>query len=130
MTLLAELGDLRRFASAPQLMAAVGVVPSEYSTGDKTHRFSITKAGNAHVRRIVIEAAWQYQRRIINGRKISDRRKGQPQGLLDIAQRCDLRLHRKFTRMTSRGKRSTVAAVACARELIGFIWAIGQTVHP
>jgi len=130
MTLLAELGDLRRFASAPQLMAAVGVVPSEYSTGDKTHRFSITKAGNAHVRRVVIEAAWHYQRRIINGRKITDRRKGKPQALVDIAQRCDLRLHRKFNRMTSRGKRSTVAAVACARELIGFIWAIGQTVHP
>lgn len=126
MTILSELGDLRRFATAPQLMAAVGLVPSESSTGDKTNRFSITKTGNAHVRHIVVEAAWQYQRRITNGAVIRRRRKDQPQALLDIAARCEGRLHLKFYRMTSRGKRSTVAAVAVARELVGFIWAIGQ----
>jgi len=130
MTLLSELGDLRRFASAPQLMGAVGVVPAEQSTGDKTTRLSITKTGNAHVRHIVVEAAWHYQRRIANGPAITRRRKGQAQVLLDIAHKCDLRLNRKFFRMTSRGKRSTVAAVAVGRELIGFIWAIGQLVHP
>jgi len=130
MTLLSELGDLRRFASAPQLMAAVGVVPAEHSTGDKTTRLPITKTGNAHVRHIVVEAAWHYQRRIANGPTITRRRKGQAQALLDIAHKCDLRLNRKFFRMTSRGKRSTVAAVAVGRELIGFIWAIGQLVHP
>lgn len=130
MTILSELGDLRRFATAPQLMAAVGLVPSESSTGDKTNRFSITKTGNAHVRHIVVEAAWQYQRRVTNGPRIKARRKGQPQALVDIAQKCDLRLNRKFSRMTSRGKRSTVAAVAVGRELVGFIWAIGQIVHP
>ncbi len=126
MTILSELGDLRRFATAPQLMAAVGLVPSESSTGDKTSRFSITKTGNAHVRHIVVEAAWQYQRRITNGAVIRRRRKDQPQALLTIATKCDQRLHSKFYRMTSRGKRSTVAAVAVARELVGFIWAIGQ----
>ena len=130
MTLLSELGDLRRFASAPQLMAAVGLVPAEQSTGDKSTRLSITKTGNAHVRHIVVEAAWHYQRRIANGAAIMGRRKGQAQALLDIARKCDLRLNRKFFRMTSRGKRSTVAAVAVGRELIGFIWAIGQLVHP
>jgi len=130
MTLLSELGDLRRFATAPQLMAAVGLVPGEQSTGDKTTRLSITKTGNAHVRHIAVEAAWHYQRRITNGPTIRRKRKDQPQALLDIAQRCDLRLNRKFFRMTSRGKRSTVAAVAVARELVGFIWAIGQLVHP
>lgn len=130
MTILSELGDLRRFESAPQLMAAVGLVPSEYSTGDNTTRFSITKTGNAHVRHVVVEAAWHYQRRVTNGPRIRGRRKGQAQPLLDIAQKCDLRLNRKFFRMTSRGKRSTVAAVAVARELVGFIWAIGQQVHP
>jgi len=130
MTILSELGDLRRFSSAAELMAAVGLVPSEYSTGDHTTRFSITKAGNAHVRHIAVEAAWQYQRRITNGPKIRTRRKAQPQALVDIAQTCDLRLHRKFQRMTSRGKRSTIAAVAVARELVGFIWAIGQLAHP
>jgi len=130
MTILAELGDLRRFASAPQLMAAVGLVPSEYSTGDKTSRYAITKTGNAHMRHIVVEAAWHYQRRPSEGPRIKARRKNQPQALVDIAKKCDLRLNRKFHRMTSRGKRSTVAAVAVARELVGFIWAIGQIAHP
>ncbi len=130
MTILAELGDLRRFATPAQLMAAVGLVPAEHSTGDKTVRLSITKAGNAHVRRIVVEAAWHYQRRLGNSAKLARRRRGQPAELLDIARRCDLRLNRKFHRMTSRGKRSTVAAVAVGRELMGFIWAIGQIVHP
>ena len=130
MTILSELGDLRRFATAPELMAAIGLVPAEHSTGDKTTRLSITKTGNAHVRHIVVEAAWQYQRRITNGPTIRRRRKDQAQSLREIADRCDLRLNRKFFRMTSRGKRSTVAAVAVARELVGFIWAIGQLVHP
>ena len=130
LVILAELGDLRRFPTAPQLMAAIGLVPSEYSTGDKTSRYSITKTGNAHVRHIVIEAAWHYQRRMTSGRKISARRKDQPQALVQIAQKCDLRLNRKFSRMTSRGKLSVIAAVAVGRELVGFIWAIGQIVHP
>jgi transposase len=130
MTILSELGDLRRFPTAPQLMGAIGLVPSESSTGDTTSRFSITKTGNAHVRHIAVEAAWQYQRRITAGPTIKRRRKDQPKALVDIAEKCDLRLNRKFHRMTSRGKRSTVAAVAVARELMGFIWAIGQIIHP
>ena len=130
MTILSELGDLRRFATAPQLMAAIGLVPAESSTGKDTNRLSITKTGNAHVRHIAVEAAWQYERRIGNGPVIRRRRKDQPKVLLDIAEKCDLRLNRKFHRMTSRGKRSTVAAVAVARELMGFIWAIGQTMNP
>jgi transposase len=130
MTLLSELGDLRRFPTAPQLMAAIGVVPSESSTGDKTNRFSITKTGNAHVRRIVVEAAWNYSRRLTPGRTIRARRKGQPKQIVDIAERCEKRLNSKFYRLTSRHKKSTVAVVAVARELLGFIWAIGQHVHP
>lgn len=130
MTILAEFGDLRRFATAPQMMAAVGLIPAEHSTGDKSTRLSITKTGNAHVRHIAVQAAWHYQRRITNGPTIMRRRRDQPRELLEIAHRCDLRLNRKFFRMTSRGKRSAVAAVAVARELMGFIWAIGQVVHP
>ncbi|SRR5712692_5434677 len=127
MTILTEMGDLRRFSTAPQLMAALGLVPSEYSTGDKTIRMAITKTGNAHVRRVMVEAAWQYQRFTNRpGPGIRRRREGQPPERLAIAQRCDARLHRRFTRLTSRGKRSTVAAVAVARELAGFIWAVGQ----
>ena len=130
MTILSELGDLRRFGNAAQLMAAVGLVPSEYSTGDKVARYSITKTGNAHVRHILVEAAWQYQRRLTVGERMAARRKGAREELLTVAKKCDLRLNRKFYRMTSRGKRSTVAAVAVARELAGFIWAIGQIEHP
>jgi transposase len=130
MTILSELGDLRRFPTAPKLMAAVGLVPSEYSTGDKTTRFAITKTGNAHVRRIVVEAAWQYQRRPLAGRVIKARRENQPLPIVAIAEKCEKRLHARFHRLISRNKKSTVAAVAVARELVGFIWAIGQLEHP
>ena len=130
MTILAEMGDLRRFATAPKLMAAVGVVPSEYSTGEKTNRFSMTKTGNAHFRHIAVEAAWQYQRRPLLGRTIKARRKDQPKAIVQIAEKCEKRLHARFYRLTSRNKKSTVAVVAVARELLGFIWAIGQIAHP
>lgn len=126
MTILTELGDLRRFQSANQLMAAVGLVPSEYSTGDKTRRFSITKTGNAHVRHVLLQAAWQYQHAPRNGTSIRKRRSDQPPELIEIAKKAEHRLHRKYCRMTSRGKRSTVAVTAVARELAGFLWAVGQ----
>lgn len=129
MTVLVELGDLRRFQMAPQLMAALGLVPGENSTGDKIKRLSITKTGNAHVRRVIVEAAWHYQRVSRNGARIKQRRKGQAAELIAIAEKCDVRLHRRFTRLTSRGKRSVVAVVAVARELAGFIWAIGQKMY-
>jgi transposase len=130
MTILSEFGDLRRFATAPQMMAAVGLVPREYSTGDKTNRFSITKTGNAPVRHIAVEAAWHYQKRPRLGRRIKARRKDQPLDIVAIAEKCERRLNRKFYRLTSRKKKSTLTAVAVARELIGFIWSIGQLVHP
>ncbi len=126
ITILVELGDLRRFGAAPQLMAAIGVVPAESSTGDKQNRRGITKTGNAHVRRVLVEAAWHYQRRATAGARVQARRKGKAQALVDIAVKCDLRLNKRFNRLTSRGKKSTVAVVAVARELAGFIWAIGQ----
>ena len=94
------------FAIHYVIEAAIGLVPSESSTGDSISRFSITKTGNAHVRHIAVEAAWQYQRRTTTGPTITRRRKDQPQALADIAEKCDLRLNRKFHRMTSRGKRS------------------------
>lgn len=130
MTILSELGDLRRFPTAPQLMAAIGLVPGESSTGDTTTRLSITKTGNAHVRHIAVEAAWHYGRGDRVGRVVRARRVNQPPELVAIAEKCDKRLSKKFYRLTSRRKKSTIAAVAVARELIGFIWAIGQIVHP
>ena len=129
MTVLAELGDLRRFSSATQLMAAVGLVPSEYSSGSRLRRYAITKTGNAHVRHVLVQAAWQYQHPPYASARIRLRRNGQTAQLLDIAKRADHRLHRKYVRLTHRGKRSTVAAVAVARELAGFVWAIGQVMH-
>lgn len=129
MTILAEFGDLRRFRSAPELMSAIGLVPGEHSTGDKQTRLHITKTGNAHVRHICVEAAWHYQKRPSSGRTVSRRRKNKKPELIEIAKKCDARLNRKFYRMTSRGKKSTIAAVAVARELAGFIWAIGQQMY-
>lgn len=125
MTILSELGDLRRFTSARQLMAAVGLVPSEYSTGDKTRRFSITKTGNAHVRHVLLQAAWHY-RHAASGAAIRKRRLHQSSTLVAIAKKADHRLYCKYRRMISRGKRSTIAVTAIARELAGFVWAVGQ----
>jgi transposase len=126
MIILSELGDLRRFASASQLMAAVGLVPREYSTGDKTRRFGITKTGNAHVRHVLVQAGWHYQRAPRAGSVVRKRRSGQPDAVVAIARRADERLHRKYRRLVGRGKRSTIAVTAVARELAGFIWALGQ----
>jgi transposase len=130
MTILSELGDLRRFPTAPELMSAVGLIPGESSTGEKTTRLSITKAGNAHVRHVVVEAAWHYRRGPRVGKGVRARRAKQPPEIVAIAEKCDHRLSKKFYRLTSRGKKSTITAVAVARELVGFIWAIGQKVHP
>jgi len=130
MTVLFEIGDLRRFASAKEFMSALGLVPSEYSSGGKVSRGSITKTGNSHIRRVLVESAWHYRHRPTVGKGIKARRAGKPLELLNIAQKADVRLNRKFRRMTDRGKRSTVAAVATARELAGFVWAIGQQAHP
>ncbi|MDX1584070.1 MAG: IS110 family transposase [Thermoanaerobaculia bacterium] len=127
LTLHAELGDLKRFGSAPQMMSAVGLVPSEASSGKRQRRGAITKTGNAHVRRILVEAAWHARHRPNVSKALRQRRVDQPPEVLRIAKEADTRLHRKFTRMIWQNKRSTVAAVAVARELTGFLWALGQT---
>jgi transposase len=126
MIILSELGDLRRFTSASQMMAAVGLVPSEYSTGDKTRRFGITKTGNAHVRHVLVQAGWHYQSSLRTGSAVRKRRADQPTNIVTIARKADERLQRKYRRMVGRGKRSTVAVTAVARELAGFVWALGQ----
>lgn len=126
MIILTELGDLRRFRSASQLMAAVGLVPAEYSTGDKTRRFGITKNGNAHVRHVLVQAGWHYQRTARVGHSVRKRRSGQPDRVVAVARRADERLHARYRRLVGRGKRSTVAVTAVARELAGFVWALGQ----
>lgn len=127
MTIVAEVGDLRRYGTAPQFMASTGLVSSEYSTGEHQRRGRITKSGNAHLRRVLVESGWHYRHRAIAGNGIQKRRRGQPISVVSIAERADQRLNRKFRRLVDRyNKKPQVAAVAVARELAGFVWAIGK----
>lgn len=130
ITVLAEAGDLKRFTSAGSFMAATGMVSREGSTGTKERRGSITKTGNAHLRRVMIEAAWQYWRAARGRQAALKRRQGQSPAVLDIVRRAEVRLHRKFHRLVNRGKPSEVAVVAVARELTGFMWALEQIQEP
>jgi transposase len=123
MTVVAELHGFGRFTSARGLMAFLGLVPGEHSSGQNTRRGSITKAGNGHVRRLLIEAAWSYRHRPATA-NLKKRRKGQPERVIAIADRAMTRLHRRFWKMANAGKPSPKAAVAVARELTGFIWAV------
>jgi transposase len=117
--LLAEIGDWHRFAHPRELAAYLGLVPCEYSSGDQRHRGHITRTGNQHARRLLVEAAWHYQHR--------PRRTGTdpdvPPEVAARAWRAQLRLHHRHRTLTAHGKRSTVATVAVARELAGFLWA-------
>jgi transposase len=126
LTILAETGDLRRYGRASQFMSATGLVASEHSSGDRRRQGTITKTGNAHLRRVLVEAAWHYRHRPSVSPTLQRRRAGQPLPVLSIARKAEIRLHRKYQRMIARGKRSTQAVVAVARELAGFVWAIGQ----
>jgi transposase len=127
-TVVAEVGDLRRFKTAPQFMSYLGVTPSEHSSGPRTSRGSITKAGNPHVRWKLIEAAWSCRHRPAHSVLLERRSKDLPQEVRDIAWKAQKRLHKRYWAMTARGKRTQTAVVAMARELAGFIWAIGQMV--
>lgn len=125
ITLLAEIHDIARFASARALMAYLGLVPSEHSSGERVHRGSITKTGNSHARRVLIEAAWHYRHRPGVGLALNRRRHGQPPWLVAIADRAQIRLNRTYTRMVlQKTKPPNKAVVAVARELVGFIWAV------
>jgi transposase len=127
MTILSELIDLNRFDSPRKLMDFVGLVPGEYSSGGKQWRGSITKSGNSHVRRVLVEAAWHYRHSPrLTGAAIKKRREGQPPEVIETARKAEQRLYKRFTRLVMRGKRTTVAATAVARELAGFVWAIGR----
>jgi transposase len=124
LAIAVEIGDFGRFASAQELMAFVGLVPSEHSSGERRRQGSITKAGNAHVRRLLVEAAWHARRRPTVGYQLARRQHGQDLLVLERAWRCQQRLHRRWLRMAGRGKPPQKIVVACARELAGFIWAI------
>jgi transposase len=125
-TIVAELGDLRRFKTPSRLMSYVGLVPSERSSGPKTRRGAITKAGNPHVRWKLIESAWHARHRPALSIKLRRRTVGVPKEVCDIAWKAQKRLHHRYWAMTGRGKRPQTTIVALARELVGFIWAIAQ----
>jgi transposase len=124
--LCAEVGDFARFARAEQLMSYLGLVPSENTTGQQRRLGSITKTGSAHARRLLVEAAWHYRPRPNLGKTLTERQADQPPAAIAIAWTAQQRLHRTWTRLEARGKRRTIIAVAAARELAGFVWAITQ----
>lgn len=125
MTIVTELYGFGRFESARGLMAFLGLVPSEHSSSSSRRLGSITKAGNGHVRRVCVEAAWHYRHRPSTN-SLKKRREGQPARAIAIADKAMQRLNRRFTRMAARGVPSNKIAVAVARELVGFIWAALQ----
>jgi transposase len=123
LTIAAELGDPRRFTRAGQGMADVGLVPSEHSSGAKRAHGGITKTGNAHLRRVLVEAAWHYRHGPYVGSRLQARQAGQPAAIVAHAWTAQQRLHHRYRRLTGRGKRSSVVITAVARELAAFTWA-------
>ena len=129
MTLVAELQDFTRFANPRQLMSYVGLVPGEYSSGPKRRQGAITKAGNSAARRMLVEVAWHYQHSARVTPIIAKRQDQLPKAVTDIAWAAQLRLNAKFKRLVARRVLKTKAVVAVARELAGFVWAIGREVQ-
>jgi transposase len=129
-TLIAELGDLSRFANPRQLMAYLGLVPSEHSSGASVRRGGLTKAGNSAARRLLIEAAWCYRFPARVSRELLLRQEEQPKPIREIAWKAQVRLCARYRRLARTGKPANVVTAAIARELAGFVWAIARSVPP
>lgn len=127
--IVAEIGSFSRFSTAPQMMAYTGLVPSEHSSGVTRRQGKITKTGNSHVRRLLVEAAWSYRYKPALKGKLLQRQQGQSAQIQAISWKAQNRLHQKFYRLVGRGKPSAKAISAIARELAGFIWAIASEVE-
>ena len=123
--LMAEIGDLSRFSHPRKLMGYLGLVPSEHSSGERTSRGSITKTGNAHARRLLTEAAWNYRFKARIGKEAQLRQQDLSESVRTMAWKAQLRLTQRFAALNARGVQANKACVAVARELVGFIWAIG-----
>jgi transposase len=126
VTVVAELGQISRFESARQLMGYSGTVPSEESSGKRQQRGGITKTGNAHLRRIAIEAAWSYRLKPAIGPVLRKRQEGVAEEIKEMAWKAQLRLHKRYARLAAAGKDQRKIVTAVGRELLGFIWAIGR----
>ena len=125
VTIVAELGELSRFARAKQLMGYGGIVASEHSSGECTRRRGITKTGNAHLRRVVVEAAWTYRHRPAVGTSLRKRQEKVSEEVKEIAWKAQQRLHQRYRKLLAKGKNKGIVVTAVGRELLGFIWAIG-----
>ncbi len=128
VTMVAELGDLTRFDNPRQLMCFLGLVPSQYSSGDRVRLGPITKSGNRHARRNLIEAAWAYRYKAKVSREIQIRQEHLPMKIRDIAWKAQLRLCARYRKLVARGKNKNVVVVAIARELVAFMWDIAHHV--
>jgi transposase len=127
---VAEVGDMRRFDNPRQLMAYLGLVPGERSSGQTCRRTSITKAGSTVARRLIVEAAWAYRMPAKIGQAMQRRQEALPTSVRDIAWKAQVRLCTRYRRMLARRKKAPVVITAIARELVGFIWAIACQVEP
>jgi transposase len=126
VTLVAEVGDFRRFAKATDFMGYIGLVPSEFTTGNHRRQGPITKTGNAHVRHVLVESAWHYRRLPRISKALRERSVGISPSICAVAWKAQTRLHNRLDRLIKRGKNPAEAVTAVARELAGFVWAIGQ----
>ena len=129
VSIVAEDGELCRFERARQLMGYTGVGASEHSSGERVRRYGITKTGNGHLRRIVIESSWAYRHRPWRGELLKQRQRALSAPVTEIAWKAQHRLHDRYCKLLARGKSKQSAIVAVARELLGFIWAIGVQVE-
>jgi transposase len=125
-SLVAEIGSFKRFKSPKQLMSYTGLVPSETSSGEIRRQGKITKTGNGHARRLLIEASWSYRYQPAVRGKLEKRLEGQKGSVQTISWKAQQRLHKKYYRLLARGKSSRTAITAVARELAGFVWAVAQ----
>jgi transposase len=124
----AELGDLTRFENPRQLMKYLGLIPSEYSSGERRRQGSITQAGNTHARRALVEGAWAYRYPAKVSRHLQVRRETQPKAIQDISWKAQGRLCKRYRKLMARGKHANQVVVAIARELVGFMWALAKQV--
>lgn len=125
---MAEIGDFSRFQNPKELMAYLGLVPSEHSSGDTIRRGGITKTGNSHARRICVESAWAYRYPARVTSLLLKRHEGLPGKILEVAWKAQLRLCTRFRRLRAKGKAIQVVVVAIARELAAFMWAIARQI--
>jgi transposase len=128
VTLIAELGDLTRFANPRQLMSYLGLVPSEHTTGEHRRQGSITKTGNSHARRVLVEGAWAYRYSAKVSRHLQLRLEKVPKAIQDISWKAQVRLCKRYRRLVARGKQVNQVVVAIAREMAAFVWAIAREV--